>query len=66
MAESEVPPARMTQAQRAQQKRDQKLLDMQEQIDTGRMTVRKLTPEEMEENAKRREQRQAERARKKR
>ncbi len=60
------PPARLTAAQRAQVKRDEKLADVQEQIEDGRMTVRKLTPEEMEAHAKRREEIQAERARRKR
>ena len=60
------PPARLTAAQRAAAKRDQKLADVQEQIDEGRMTVRKLTPEEMEAHAKRRDEIQAERARRKR
>ena len=63
---ADAPPARLTAAQRAQAKRDQKLIDVQEQIDDGRMTVRKLTPEEMAEHAKRREEIQAERARRKR
>jgi hypothetical protein len=58
----EQPPARSTPAQRAQVKREQKLADMQEEIDDGRMTVRQLTPEEMEEHAKRRAEVQAERA----
>ena len=61
-----APPTRMTAVQRSQAKRDQKLIDVQEQIDDGRMTVRKLTPEEMAEHAKRREEIQAERARRKR
>ncbi len=65
-AEKPDPPARMTAAQRAQAKREQKLVDVQEQIDDGRMTIRKLTPEEMAEHAKRREEIQAERARRKR
>jgi hypothetical protein len=56
------PPARLTAAQRSQAKREQKLADVQEQIEEGRMTVRKLTPEEMEAHAKRREEIQAERA----
>lgn len=65
-AEKPDPPARMTAAQRAAVKRDQKLADVQEQIDDGRMTIRKLTPEEMAEHAKRREEIQAERAKRKR
>ena len=60
------PPARLTAAQRSQAKREQKLQDVQEQIDEGRMTVRKLTPEEMAEHAKRRDEIQAERAKRKR
>ena len=66
MAEAQDPPARSNAAQRAQEKREQKLADVQEQIDDGRMTVRQLTPEEMEEHAKRRAEVQAERARRKR
>jgi hypothetical protein len=58
----EQAPTRSTPAQRAQVKREQKLADMQEEIDDGRMTVRQLTPEEMEEHAKRRAEVQAERA----
>ena len=60
------PPARLTAAQRSQAKREQKLQDVQEQIDEGRMTVRKLNPEEMAEHAKRRDEIQAERAKRKR
>ena len=60
------PPARMTPAQRAQEKRDQKLTDMQDAIEDGRMTVRQLTPEEMAEHAERRAEIQAERAKRKR
>ena len=65
-AEKPDPPARLTAAQRAQVKREQKLVDVQEQIDDGRMTIRKLTPEEMAEHAKRRDEIQAERAKRKR
>lgn len=64
--EAPAPPARLTAAQRAQVKRDQKLADVQEQIDDGRMTVRQLTPEQMEQHAKRRDEIQKERARRKR
>jgi len=64
--EKPAAPARMTAAQRSQAKREQKLADVQEQIDEGRMTVRQLTPEQMAEHAKRREEIQAERARRKR
>ena len=60
------PPARLTAAQRTQAKREQKLQDVQEQIDEGRMTVRKLSPEEMAEHGKRRDEIQAERAKRKR
>ena len=55
------PPARPPAAQRAQEKREQKLADVQKEIDSGRMTTRKLTPEEMAEHAERREQLQAQR-----
>jgi hypothetical protein len=55
------PPARSTSAQRAQERRDQKLADVQEEIDSGRMTRRQLTPEEKEEHARRREELQAQR-----
>ena len=61
----EEKPARVTPAQRAQEKRDQKLADMKEEIEEGRMTVRQLTPEEMEAHAKRRAEVQAERAQRK-
>jgi hypothetical protein len=63
---ADAPPARQTAAQRAAAKRDQKLADVQEQIEEGRMTVRKLTPEEMEAHSKRREEIQSERAKRKR
>ena len=61
MAKADDPPACTTTAQRAQQKRDQKLADVQEEIDSGRMTHRQLTPEEMEEHAGRREELQTQR-----
>ena len=61
MAKPDDPTARTTAAQRAQQRRDQKLADVQEEIDSGRMTQRQLTPEEMEEHAGRREKLQAQR-----
>ena len=37
---------------------------MQKEIDSGRMTTRKLTPEEMAEHAERREELQAQRKKK--
>jgi hypothetical protein len=61
MAKADDPPARSTNAERAQQRRDQKLADLQEEIDSGRMTRRQLTPEEMEKHAGRREELQARR-----
>ena len=61
MANADDPPARTTAAQRAQEKREQKLADVQKEIDSGRMTARKLTPEEMKEHAARREELQAQR-----
>jgi hypothetical protein len=61
MAKADDPPARSAAAQRAQEKREQKLADVQNEIDSGRMTHRKLTPEEMEKHAERREELQAER-----
>jgi hypothetical protein len=61
MAKADDPPARSTSAQRAQQRRDQKLADVQEEIDSGRMTHRQLTPDEKEEHARRREEFQAQR-----
>jgi hypothetical protein len=61
MAAPNDPPARTTPAQRAQNKREQKLADVQEEIDSGRMTRRMLTPEEMEQHAERREELQAQR-----
>ena len=61
MAKADDTPARSTTAQRAQQKRDQKLADVQEEIDSGRMTQRRLTPEEMEEHAGRRKELQDQR-----
>jgi hypothetical protein len=65
MVNADDPPARPTPAQRAQQKRDQKLADVQEEIDSGRMTRRQLTPEEMKEHAGRREELQAQRRKRK-
>jgi hypothetical protein len=61
MAKADHPPARATTAERAQEKREQKLADMQEEIDSGRMSRRQLTPEEMREHAGRREELQAQR-----
>ena len=61
MASGDDPPARTTAAERAQKRREEKLADVQKEIDSGRMTRRKLTPEEMEEHAERREQLQAQR-----
>ena len=61
MAKADETPARTTTAQRAQQKRDEKLAAVQEELDSGRMTQRRLTPEEMEEHAGRREELQAQR-----
>jgi len=66
MADDDDAPRRLTPAERAQQKRDEKLADLQEQIDTGRMKVRQLSPEEMEEHAKRRQEHQEERGRRRR
>lgn len=65
MAKADDPAARITMAQRAQQRRDRKLADVQEEIDSGRMTHRQLTPEEMEEHAGRREELQAQRRKRK-
>ena len=61
MAKADEPGARTTPAQRTQQKREQKLADVQAEIDSGRMTQRRLTPEEMEEHDGRREELQAQR-----
>ena len=61
MAKSDDRPDRSKTAERAQQRRDQKLAEVQEEIDSGRMTRRQLTPEEMEEHAGRREELQAQR-----
>jgi len=61
MAKADDPPARTTTAQRSQQRRDQKLADVQEEIDSGRMTHRRLTPEEMKAHAGRHEEIQAQR-----
>ena len=66
MAGDEAPPQRTTPAQRAQQKREQKLADVQSEIESGRMTTRQMTPEEMEAHAARREEVQAERNQRKR
>jgi hypothetical protein len=65
MAEADDPPARTTPAQRAQQKRDEKLAAMQEELASGRMTSRQLTPEEMAEHARRRAELQAQRRKRK-
>lgn len=40
------PPRRPTAAERAQVKKVEKLAQMQEQVESGRMTVRQMTPEE--------------------
>jgi hypothetical protein len=61
MPKADDPPARSTSAERAQKKRDQKLADVQAEIDSGRMTHRRLTPEEMEEHEQRRKELQAQR-----
>ena len=59
-------PARTTPAERAQERRAQKLAEVQDEIDSGRMTSRQLTPEEMEQHAGRREELQAQRLERKR
>ena len=64
MAKEEDSPARTTAAQRAQERREEKLAEVQKEIDSGRMTTRKLTPEEMAEHAERREELQAQRRKK--
>jgi hypothetical protein len=46
MADSGEPTGRLTPAERAQRKRDEKLADLQEQIQSGRLVVRQLTDEE--------------------
>jgi hypothetical protein len=61
MAKADDPPGTSPSAQRAQRRRDQKLADVQEEIDSGRMTRRQLTPEEKEDHARRREELQAQR-----
>lgn len=65
MAKADDPAARTTTTQRAQQRRDRKLADVQEEIDSGRMTRRQLTPEEMEEHTGRRKELQAQRRKRK-
>jgi hypothetical protein len=65
MAKADDPRARTTNTQRAQQRRDEKLAEVQEEIDSGRMTHRQLTPEEMEQHAGRREELQAQRRKRK-
>ena len=44
--EDEEPPRRMSPAERAQQKREQKLADLKDDVDSGRLTVRQMTDEE--------------------
>ena len=44
--DDEEAPRRLSPAERAQQKREQKLSDLQEDIDTGRVTVRQMSDEE--------------------
>lgn len=44
--EDEDPPKRMTPQERQQAKRQERLDAVQEQIDSGSLTVRKVTPEE--------------------
>jgi hypothetical protein len=61
MAKPDDRPGTSPSAQRAQQRRDQKLADVQEELDSGRMTRRQLTPEEKEDHARRREELQAQR-----
>lgn len=61
MGKTDDRPVRMTSAERAQKQRDEKLADVQEQIDSGRMTLRRMSPEEMARHAKRREELQAQR-----
>jgi hypothetical protein len=65
MAKGDDPPARPTTAQRTQQRRDEKLAHVREEIDSGRMTRRQLTPEEMDEHAGRREELQSQRRKRK-
>ena len=61
MAKADDPRARATTAERALERREQKLADVQEELDSGRMTRRQLTPEEMREHAGRREELKAQR-----
>ncbi len=64
MADEEPAPAKLTTQQRAQLKRDEKLQHVQDEIDSGRMKTRKLTPEEMAEHAARRDEIQSQRRQK--
>ena len=57
-AKDKEPPARLTPAQRQQAKREEKLAHVQEELESGRMTTSRLSPEEMAAHAAR----QAERA----
>ena len=47
MSDAPETPAPKTPAERAAAKRQEKLDDIQEQVDSGRLTIRKLTPEEL-------------------
>ena len=61
MADTEKPSGRITPAERAKRKRAQKLADVEEEVKSGRLTRRQLTPEEMERHAQRREELRAQR-----
>ena len=54
------PPARLTPAQRQQAKRAEKLAHVQEELESGRMTTSRLSPEEMAAHAARQAERAAE------
>ncbi len=46
MSDAEETPARLSPAERAQRKREEKLADLQQEIDSGRLVVRQMTEEE--------------------
>ncbi len=57
MTDAPEPPPKLTPAERAAAKRQEKLDDIQDQVDQGRLTIRKLSDEERAEFEKRREER---------
>ena len=57
MADAETPSGRITPAERARLKREEKLADLQSDIESGRVVVRQMSAEELAAFEKQREAR---------